>query len=844
MSPTPSFSSVFTPAGVFFFAAAFVLGPIELVQAQVQQKVISTNADGAISVYAADLDGDDDPDVLSASFAGDQVSWYENLNSGSFSAQKTITTSTDGVQSVYAADLDGDDDLDVLSASQIDDKIAWYRNLDSGGFSAQKIITTSADGAQSVHAGDLDGDGDLDVVSASRLDDRIAWYENQIGDTGADSDGFGAQQTITTSAFSAASVFTADVDGDSDVDIISGSDGGTIWHENDGNASPSFTDRTILTTSSKSVYAVDLDGDSDVDILSAADEADRIIRYMNDGGSDPTFTRHDITSSTDVPTSVHAAHLNGDNAPDVLSAGLINDRIAWYRNRETGGFSVQNIITNSADQARSVHAADLDGDGDTDVLSASENDGKIAWYENAPPQITNVNLGNDGSGDLTFSFKSNKEVGSAFHPPSYLAVHVDGPNTSNVYRFDRYDFGKSGTGPYTYTLSVSQAYDDGAGTYTASVDDAMDQAGFNGGNNGSGSGLTATYQFTADVSLVDGRDGDPYSPPEPSPGTDDNPVGRFELSADVAGATLSDVTVIQDGPTPTGVSSIELWRSSDGSFESEGDTEIASKTYADNTSFSAIDPSIPTDGRYIFVVVDLAGTASGDYNPKVTSESDLGFTNGTLSSVNGMSTTTFTDAYLSASSTPLPVEVVAFEVNVVDQSAVLTWRTASETTNAGFAVQHRTDSTDSWKKVDFVDSNAEGGTTTEEQSYRLSTQTNLAPGTHQFRLQQVDLDGTTRVHDPITVEVGMQQPVRLTAPAPHPVQNRATLSFAVKEPQETTVRLYNLLGQQVATLYRGTPPAGEAQSLPLDASALSSGTYVVRLQAGSRTKIRRVAVVH
>lgn len=36
----------------------------------------------------------------------------------------------DGAQLVYAADVDGDGDLDVLSASQNDDKIAWYENTD------------------------------------------------------------------------------------------------------------------------------------------------------------------------------------------------------------------------------------------------------------------------------------------------------------------------------------------------------------------------------------------------------------------------------------------------------------------------------------------------------------------------------------------------------------------------------------------------------------------------------------------------------------------------------------------------------------------------------------------
>ena len=83
--------------------------------------------------------------------------------------------------SVYAADLDGDGDADVLSALYIDDKIAWYENQGGGSFSAQQVITTAADGARSVYAADLDGDGDADVLSASRFDDKIAWYENLGG---------------------------------------------------------------------------------------------------------------------------------------------------------------------------------------------------------------------------------------------------------------------------------------------------------------------------------------------------------------------------------------------------------------------------------------------------------------------------------------------------------------------------------------------------------------------------------------------------------------------------------------------------------------------------------------
>ena len=77
-----------------------------------------------------------------------------------------ISTSADEAYSVYATDVDGDGDMDVLSASRGDAKIAWYENDGSGSFT-EHIISTSADGARSVYAVDMDGDGDMDVVGAA-----------------------------------------------------------------------------------------------------------------------------------------------------------------------------------------------------------------------------------------------------------------------------------------------------------------------------------------------------------------------------------------------------------------------------------------------------------------------------------------------------------------------------------------------------------------------------------------------------------------------------------------------------------------------------------------------------
>ena len=339
-------------------------------------RAVTTDADGAASVYAADLDADGDVDVLSASWYDDKIAWYENEGGGTFSTSRTIAATADNVYSVHAADLDGDGDADVLSASYSDDRIAWYENEGGGAFSAPRTITTDADGAFSVHAADLDGDGDADVLSASIEDDRIAWYENEGGGV------FSAARTVAADAET--SVHAADLDGDGDADVLSASfrNNRIAWYENWGGGALS-AGRTITADAvgAMSVHAADLDGDGDADVLSASHEDNRIAWYENEGGG--AFSRpRTIAADADGARFVHAADLDGDGDADVLSASEIDDRIVWYENEGGGAFLAARTLAADADGAHSVYAADLDGDGDADVLSASLNDDKIAWYRN------------------------------------------------------------------------------------------------------------------------------------------------------------------------------------------------------------------------------------------------------------------------------------------------------------------------------------------------------------------------------------------------------------------------------------------------------------------------------
>ncbi|MCS4122862.1 CARDB domain-containing protein [Salinibacter ruber] len=83
--------------------------------------------------------------------------------------------------------------------------------------------------------------------------------------------------------------------------------------------------------------------------------------------------------------------------------------------------------------------------------------------------------------------------------------------------------------------------------------------------------------------------------------------------------------------------------------------------------------------------------------------------------------------------------------------------------------------------------------------------------------------------------------VALQKPYPNPASGEATLEYALPEARETTIKVYDVLGREVATLAEGKKEAGRHR-VTLEASRLPSGTYFARMQAGSFTKTRRIVV--
>jgi hypothetical protein len=186
---------------------------------------------------------------------------------------------------------------------------------------------------------------------------------------------------------------------------------------------------------------------------------------------------------------------------------------------------------------------------------------------------------------------------------------------------------------------------------------------------------------------------------------------------------------------------------------------------------------------------------------------------------------------------PLPVELAAFTGTASGETVTLSWQTASETNNAGFDVERSTDGT-AFIKVGHKDGH---GTTTEAQSYRFVDADVPFADTLYYRLRQVDLDGTTELSSIVTVGLAPQT-FELLPNAPNPFRTVTRLRYTLTEEGPVSLQMYDLLGRRVRTLVEREQPAGR-YTVTLDGTGLPSGTYFVRLRAGTQVQTQQMAVV-
>jgi phage baseplate assembly protein gpV len=184
----------------------------------------------------------------------------------------------------------------------------------------------------------------------------------------------------------------------------------------------------------------------------------------------------------------------------------------------------------------------------------------------------------------------------------------------------------------------------------------------------------------------------------------------------------------------------------------------------------------------------------------------------------------------------LPVELTSFGGKAVPNGVLLSWQTATEKNNSGFEIDRSTDNA-TFSKIGFVKGN---GTTTQSQSYSFTD--NMASGNVYYRLKQIDYDGKATNSKMVEVKAGTPVSYTLSQNYPNPFNPSTTITYALPQAGQVTLKVYDLLGREVKTLTNALQAAGE-HAVVLDASSFASGIYFYRLQAGNFTATKKMMLV-
>lgn len=177
----------------------------------------------------------------------------------------------------------------------------------------------------------------------------------------------------------------------------------------------------------------------------------------------------------------------------------------------------------------------------------------------------------------------------------------------------------------------------------------------------------------------------------------------------------------------------------------------------------------------------------------------------------------------------VPVELTSFSAMKTDGIILLNWSTGSELNNKGFYVERRGVSTENntWTSLSFVNGN---GTKNNASQYSFVDSSPLS-GEIQYRLKQVDFDGTTKIYGPISVAFEKVFSYSLEQNFPNPFNPFTTINFQIAKDGYATLKIYDLLGRELSTLVNGEIQAGH-HAIKFDGSSFSSGVYLYELISG------------
>jgi hypothetical protein len=341
-------------------------------------------------------------------------------------------------------------------------------------------------------------------------------------------------------------------------------------------------------------------------------------------------------------------------------------------------------------------------------------------------------------------------------------------------------------------------------------------------------GINIYFTNGADASLN-------YQQSSPSPPHNNWPFGQFSLAGSASGATLNSVTVTLGGTyTADDLSSNPfcLYANSSNDF---GTATAISGNVADpgsgnNVTFSSLSDNIPHGTRYYWVTADISGSATNDDNINGTIDvsSDVNITGGTL---NGSSSYGKLNA---GSDVSLPVELSSFTATASEERVTLKWITQSEIENVGFIVERSQVEKGSYVELSSFKNNPDlqgRGNSAIAKEYCFIDNDIESGLSYYYKLADVDMNGVKTYHGPISVTTPiLSKELKLYQNYPNPFNPTTTIEFNLPYTSEVTLKIFNILGEEVATLVSDRLNAGNYSYEWARPAGMASGVYLYRLE--------------
>lgn len=383
-------------------------------------------------VQLVDLEGDGDADIVTPNGLADTVVGYTQESPGLFGPAQILGggLSTDAPISVSAADVDGDDDLDLIVGSAFSKAVAVLLQETPGSFDPEPKTVFDFGPFQAlfffrVRTADFDADGRVDIAAINGQDDDVAVF---LQKRQASFDQAPSRIVDTVSASIPTGLGIGDMDQDGDLDLVVSTRSGSFENGNgikiyaqDGQGSFSGLPRVVSggeTAVAPEVFTVaDFDGDADQDIVAVYRDEPTLRLYRQTAPGEFDTDPLPLRGLSGFEGTISVADIDGDGRADVVA----EDPLVVLFQEEDGTLAPP--LEFATGLVRSFEIVDLDSDGDLDLVSA-QFPGLVVHLQTSPrvfeaaPTIETTNptfvvagdLDADGDSDLVWSGLSTIRV--------------------------------------------------------------------------------------------------------------------------------------------------------------------------------------------------------------------------------------------------------------------------------------------------------------------------------------------------------------------------------------------------------------------------------------------------